>query len=125
MPPLPVVIERWEEVVEAVRAAGRTMVAPLLSDAEPISVTGEGVLVLQVADETAETALSTASAEVQQALASLFPALRKVRIHRAGAPAARGRLTTESVVADRLASLRRKDPAIAEAIDELDLELLE
>lgn len=39
--------------------------------------------------------------------------------------AARARLTTESVRAERLASLRAKDPVLDAAIDELDLELLD
>jgi DNA polymerase-3 subunit gamma/tau len=39
--------------------------------------------------------------------------------------AARSRLTTESVRAERLASLRAKDPVLDAAIDELDLELLD
>jgi DNA polymerase-3 subunit gamma/tau len=39
--------------------------------------------------------------------------------------AARSRLTPESVRAERLASLRAKDPVLDAAIDELDLELLD
>ncbi len=39
--------------------------------------------------------------------------------------AGRPRLTTETVRAERLASMRAKDPVLAAAIDELDLELLD
>jgi len=39
--------------------------------------------------------------------------------------AGRPRLTDEAVRAERLASMKAKDPVLAAAIDELDLELLD
>ena len=49
-----------------------------------------------------------------------------MQLRRSGESAApRGRLTTEAVIAERIAVLKRRDPSISEAIDELDLELIE
>jgi len=49
----------------------------------------------------------------------------KVQYEQSANDAARPRLTNESVRAERLASMRSKDPVLDAAIDELDLELLD
>ncbi len=49
----------------------------------------------------------------------------KVGYEQTAGDAGRSRLTTEAVRAERLASLRAKDPVLDAAIDELDLELLD
>ncbi len=126
IPDLHQVVERWDEVAEAVRDAGRALVGTILSQSEPASVTREGVLLVRVSDEPAEAAIADAMDEVLKALRSIFPGLRRVQLRRSGeSAAALSRLTTEAVVEERIAVLRRRDPSVGEAIEELDLELIE
>lgn len=126
IPDLHLVVERWDDVADAVRDAGRALVGTILSQSEPVSVTREGVLLVRVSDEPAEAAIADAMDEVLEALRSIFPGLRRVQLRRSGeSAAALGRLTTEAVVAERIAVLKRRDPAVGEAIEELDLELIE
>lgn len=128
IPDLNRVVERWSEVSAAVHASGRALLAPLVAELEPLSVTGDGALVLQAGDDTAYEALGSQSStdELIAAVRGLFPGVRRLVLRKGGTPSRRrGRLTTEAVVAERVAALRRRDPAINEAIDALDLELLE
>lgn len=128
VPDLNRVVERWGEVAAAIHASGRALLAPLVAHSEPLSITGDGALVLQVADDTAYEALGSQSSTeaVLATVRGVFPGVRRLVLRKGGAPSRRpGRMTTESVAAERVAALRRRDPAIGEAIDALDLELLE
>ncbi|HLV26270.1 MAG TPA: DNA polymerase III subunit gamma/tau [Gemmatimonadales bacterium] len=126
IPDLNRVVEKWEDVADALSASGRALVAPLLAHAEPVSVTRAGALVVQVGDGPAEAAIGNAMDDVVKALRSVFPGLRRIQLRVAGGSARPGgRLTTEAVIAERLAAIKRKDPAVGEAVSELDLELIE
>ena len=66
---------------------------------------------------------------MRAALQAVFgPGITRLAIKAVAAPAGpRGerRVTAESVKAEKLAKLRKRDPALAQAIEELDLELLD
>jgi len=49
----------------------------------------------------------------------------KLQYEQTAKDSGRPRLTDEAVRAERLAAMRAKDPVLAAAIDELDLELLD
>jgi len=123
------VVDRWDDVVAEVHGAGRSLVASLLEQVLPVAVSGAGMLTLEVQDETAEQGLEAARDTVLGAVRALFPGVQRLSVRRAastsGPPPAARRLTSESIRAERIASLRKRDPALGAAIDALDLELLD
>jgi DNA polymerase-3 subunit gamma/tau len=119
--------ERWDDVVESVRAAGRGMVASALAEATPAAVTATGVVTIGVTSDALGEAIQNGSDAVVTALNSVFDGVERVTVRlvadaQAGAPR---RLTAENVIADRVAMLRKRDPLLDAAIDALDLRLIE
>ena len=117
--------ERWDDIVEAVRTAGRGVTASALAEATPTAVTASGVVTVSVASEALGAALQGGSEPILAALRSVFEGVEKLVVH--GAPDAQAprRLTAADVIADRIANLRKRDPQLNAAIDALDLRLLE
>ena len=124
---LNVLAERWDDVVERVRGGGRSLLASVLEHSLPVGVSASGVVTLQVEDEAAEQAVTSGSAEIVAALRALFGGVARVQARRnASAPAPTSRrLTHESIQAERIVVMRKKDPVLGAAIDALDLELLD
>ena len=129
VPDLNRIVERWDAVVDRLRADNHALVASLVEHAEPMAVAGSGVLTVKVDDATAEQALDNRKEAIVAALQAEFgTGITRVVIRTAAAPThslADRRVTTESVKADRLAKLRKRDPTLGQAIEELDLELLD
>ncbi len=126
IPDLHVVVGRWDAVVGRVRATGRSIVATILAEVEPVSVNADGVLLLRLPHEGADSALSGAMADVLAAVQAELPSIRTIGLRRpTGSAAPVARLTTATVIAERLAVLKKRDPALEAAIAELDLELLD
>lgn len=119
--------EHWDDVVEAVRASGRGMVASALNEATPSAVTAGGLVTIGVTSDALADALQSGSEEILAALRGIFDGVEKLAVKSmADAPgAARPRLTAENVIADRVATLRKRDPQLNAAIDALDLRLIE
>jgi DNA polymerase-3 subunit gamma/tau len=127
-------VERWDDIVEQVRAIGRGMLASALADALPTAVSKNGVITLQVDSahegdiEMIERALDGGSAELVTVLRKHFDGVTKVTVRRSetpAAPAGARRLTEDALRADKMAKLRKRDPLLGRAIDVLDLELIE
>jgi DNA polymerase-3 subunit gamma/tau len=128
------IVERWDTIVEQVRAAGRGMLASALADALPTAVSRSGVITLQLDSahdgdaEVVERALDGGSAELLAILGRQFEGVTRVALRRAeqSAPLVGGRrLTEDALRADKIAKLRKRDPLLGRAIDVLDLELIE
>src|SRR6185312_3785720 len=119
--------EHWDDVVEQVRAGGRGIVASALNEATPSAVTAGGVVTIGVASDALADALLSGSDTILAALRTIFDGVEKVAVKAVSdAPgAARPRLTAENVIADRVATLRKRDPLLHAAIDALDLRLIE
>jgi DNA polymerase-3 subunit gamma/tau len=118
--------EHWDDVVEAVRASGRSMVASALAEATPQAVTAGGVVTIDVASDALGEVISNGSDAILAALRTIFEAADRISVKSPdGVQAAPRRLTAEDVVADRVATLRKKDPLLSDAIDALDLRLLD
>ena len=119
--------EHWDDVVEHVRASGRGMVASALNEATPSAVSAAGVVTIGVASDALADALQSGSDAILAALRSIFDGVEKVAVKAMteGSAAARPRLTAENVIADRVATLRKRDPMLNAAIDALDLRLIE
>ncbi len=126
VPDLSRVTEKWDALVEAMRSAGKSMAATALEQAAPVAVSprGDVTIALDEANPIYEQSLESSKGEIVQMLRAWFSGVGRVTI-RPGAVSAvpRERLTDEMVRAERLTSLRRKDPVLDRAIDTLDLEL--
>jgi hypothetical protein len=119
-------VERWEEVVDAARRM-RPLVASALAASLPIALSSAGAITveLQEANDAYALALENGRDDVLAALRPVVPhAARLIVRAPAGAPPAE-RLTTETVRAERVASLSKRDPTLGAAIESLDLELIE
>ncbi|HEU4629490.1 MAG TPA: DNA polymerase III subunit gamma/tau [Gemmatimonadaceae bacterium] len=125
-PDLNRLVERWGEVVARVREQGRVMLATLLGDTLPVAVSASGVVTIEAEDEAAATGLETGRDDLLAALGAIFPGIQRVVVRgSSGAVRPPQRLTTEGIREERLGNLRRRDPQLAEAVDALDLELLD
>jgi len=128
-PPAPLdlnaLVARWDDVVSTVRRE-RPIVGTLLTHALPSAVTAGGLVTLQVEDTGAFENLAAKSKELTSALSQHVPGLARVQLlppARAGDEGPR-RMTAESIKSESLQALRRRDPVLSAAIDELDLDLL-
>ena len=103
------------------------MVASALNEATPSAVTAGGLVTIGVTSDALADALQSGSESILAALRGIFDGVEKVAIKAMtdGQAAARPRLTAENVIADRVATLRKRDPLLNAAIDALDLRLIE
>jgi len=127
VPPINVIAERWDEVVVALRA-NRMLLAPFLEQAVPSAISSTGVLTVRADDTASAEALDAGIADMLAVVHSIFPAIERVVIARPeGSPSSAPprRVTEEEIRAQRIASLRKRDPVLGAAIDVLDLELLD
>ena len=122
--------ERWDDIVAHVRAQGRNLLATALGEAVPLAVTAAGAITLQLdaPDEIKSQALESGKGDVLDAIRTFFTGAERlaVRATASAAPAVPAkRITDESVRADRVTALRKKDPVLGAAVDALDLDLVE
>ncbi|HET6680576.1 MAG TPA: DNA polymerase III subunit gamma/tau [Gemmatimonadaceae bacterium] len=129
VPAIELVVQRWGEVVDAVRAAGRSMLASLLGHVEPTGVSAAGVLTLSAEDDATVQGLSSGRDDVLAGIAGIFPAIRRLNVRRAdGGREVQGsarRLTMEESRLERATMLRKRDPVLDAAVEALDLDLLD
>jgi DNA polymerase III subunit gamma/tau len=122
------VVERWDEVVTAIRAAGKSVAATALEHASPAAVNARGdvTLALDEANPIYEQAIEAVKADVVATLRGWFPGVARLVVRAPeGVAAPPPRLTDEMVRSERIAALRKKDPVLDAAIDALDLDLAE
>jgi hypothetical protein len=120
------VAERWEDLVIALRAAGKGVCATALEHAAPVTVNARGELTigLDEANPIYEQAIEAAKTEVAAVLRQWFGGVQRVAVRPAvGGSTPPARLTNEMVRSERLSALRRRDPVLGAAIDALDLDL--
>jgi DNA polymerase-3 subunit gamma/tau len=133
--PLPDVhqlLEAWDDVVAAVREAGKGVLGTALEAASPVAVNAQGAVLIELdepndiyerAFETGKDALLTV---LQRRFGGAVTRVALRRNERAAAQSApKERLTSESVKAERLALLRRRDPVLDAAVEALDLDLVD
>jgi DNA polymerase-3 subunit gamma/tau len=125
-PDLNHVVERWDDVIARIRAAGKTVAATALEHASPAAVNARGdvTLALDEANPIYERAIDAVNADVVSALRVWFPGVQRLVVRAPqGVSTPPARLTDEMVRSERIAALRRKDPVLDAAIDALDLDL--
>ena len=119
---------RWDDLVERLRGL-KPMLASALEHASPIAVTAAGLLTIEL-DESNDIfahAVTTGRSEIVTALREWFPGVERIELRRDDAAAAPPpkRLTDEMVRAERIASLKKRDPVLRAAIDALDLDVVD
>jgi DNA polymerase-3 subunit gamma/tau len=119
---------RWDELVERLRG-GKPMLASALEHASPVAVTAAGVLTIEL-DESNDIfahAITTGRPEIAVALGEWFSGVDRIELRRDEDAAATPpkRLTDEMVRAERIASLKKRDPILRAAIDALDLDVVD
>jgi DNA polymerase-3 subunit gamma/tau len=124
--------ERWAEVIDKVRSVGRPMLVSALEHALPVAVSGQGAITVQLEqpNEIFEKAIESSAADILTAVAAAFEGASRLIVRRAEPTSvtvtdAPKRLTEDQVRREREQMLRKKDPALDAAIEELDLELLD
>ncbi len=131
-PTLETIRAGWSAVADAVRVAGRGMLAESVRRVRPVTVDAHGVLTLRhdPGDDTFSTAVENGRDTVLAAIARVVGAVRTLRLESDGAsanasPPAGKRLTAQDVKAETLDRLAQRDPLLAAAVRALDLELLD
>jgi DNA polymerase-3 subunit gamma/tau len=125
-PDLNQIVERWDDLIAGLRAAGKSVAATALGHASPAAVNARGdvTIALDEANPIYEQAIESTKADVANTLRTWFPGVQRVLVRAPDSPAAPPtRLTDEMVRAERIAALRKKDPVLDAAIDALDLDL--
>jgi DNA polymerase-3 subunit gamma/tau len=125
-PDLNQLVERWDDVVARVRAAGKSVAANALEHASPAAVNARGdvTLALDEGNPIHEQAIDAVRGEVVSVMREWFPGVQRLVVRApAGASTPPARLTDEMVRSERIAALRKKDPVLDAAIDALDLDL--
>ena len=129
-PDLNAITGRWDDLVTRMRSAQKALLAAALESSSPHAVTAKGDLTIKL-DEPNDfhaRAIEQASADVLACLGDWFAGIERIVLLRDDSPksqTAPRRVTDEMVKAERLNTLRRKDPVLDTAIDVLDLEIAE
>ena len=119
----------WSQIVGEARAKS-PMIGSLLAEAEVVSVDGR-IVTLKPGNSGHAEGLERQRDTIAQAIGRYISEAPRVKIssepsgQRTGPPASPERMTEERASAERLKSLRAKDPTLSAAVDALDLELLE
>ena len=119
---------RWDELVTRTRASGKALLAAALESSSPGAITNKGDLTIKL-DEPNDfhaKAIEQASADILAILREWFDGIERIALHRDDMQTQQEkpkRVTDEMVKAERLNTLRRRDPTLDAAIDVLDLEI--
>ncbi|MEO8878775.1 MAG: DNA polymerase III subunit gamma/tau, partial [Gemmatimonadaceae bacterium] len=132
-PPLtvPALRERWETILAHLRTDGRMTLVAALEHATPVEVSPSGEITVELTTELRhmEEPIANGAKELLSAIGSMLEGATRIKVRiPAALPVREGatrRLSAEAVKAERLSSLRRRDPSLDAAVRELDLELMD
>ncbi len=117
----------WDALVERVRSGGKPMLASALEHSSPISVNAGGAVTIELdeANDIYAHAIGGGSQEIVAILRESFSGVERIILRRDEQTPTTSpkRLTDEMVRAERIASLRKRDPVLNAAIDALDLDV--
>jgi hypothetical protein len=118
---------KWDELVDRFRTDGKLNLATALAHSSVAGVSASGAVTIELDEPNDFYAHSIGSsrADVVSALRQWFSGIEKLDLRRdEQAPAAPPkRVTDEMVRAERVASLRKRDPVLSAAIEALDLDV--
>jgi len=125
---LEAIASKWDDFRAAVRRE-RPVLATFVDKAMPHAVTASGALMLDVSDAQARDNLRERANDLAALARTHLGAVSQVLLRDVAAPATSeapaARMTPSSIRSDTMASLRKRDPVLNAAIEELDLELLD
>ncbi len=125
---LEAIASKWDDFRAAVRRE-RPVLATFVEKATPYALTPSGALMLDVSDAQARDNLRERSNDLAALARSHLGGVSQVLLRDVAAPITSeqpaARMTPSSIRSDTMASLRKRDPVLNAAIDELDLELLD
>jgi len=105
------------------------VLATFVDKAMPHAVTASGALMLDVSDAQARDNLRERANDLAALARTHLGAVSQVLLRDVAVPAPSeapaARMTPSSIRSDTMASLRKRDPVLNAAIEELDLELLD
>jgi hypothetical protein len=113
------------------RADGRMTLVAALEHATPAEVSPAGEITFELAADCGhmDAPIMNGARELVQAIGAELEGATRIQVRVPFTPPPREgatrRLTAEAVKAERLSSLRRRDPALDAAVRELDLELMD
>jgi DNA polymerase-3 subunit gamma/tau len=121
--------EQWDALAARLRQGGKTLIATALEHSTPTAVTARGdvTITLDEPNDFFAKAIRNGGSDIVAVLREWFTPVETVLVEGTG-KAAGGqpkRLTDEMVKAEKLAALKKKDPVLAAAIEELDLEVID
>jgi hypothetical protein len=111
----------WSQIVQDARAK-TPLLGSLLAEAQVVAVEGR-IVTLRPGHAVHAEGLERQRETIAQALGQYISEAPRVAVVAGGATAER--ITPAGASAERLKSLRAKDPTLSAAVDALDLELLE
>jgi DNA polymerase-3 subunit gamma/tau len=132
-PPLTVAAlrDRWESILAKLRSDGRMTLVAALEHAVPAEVSPSGEITFELPADFAdlETPIVNGAKDVVSAISAQLDGVTRIVVRVPLAPPVREgatrRLSAEAVKAERLSTLRRRDPSLDAAVRELDLELMD
>jgi DNA polymerase-3 subunit gamma/tau len=132
-PPLSVAAlrERWESILARLRSDGRMTLVAALEHATPAEVSPAGEITFELAADFAQldAPILNGARDLLAAIGAQLEGATRIAVRvPAALPVREGatrRLSAEAVKAERLSTLRRRDPSLDAAVRELDLELMD
>ncbi|MFN8573342.1 MAG: DNA polymerase III subunit gamma/tau [Gemmatimonadaceae bacterium] len=119
------IVGAWDDMVDAIKRV-RPMYGSMLEHCLPTAVSAGGTLTLHVDDAAAYESLNAKASDIVATLRTRIPGLEKIALKTPERPkASPNRMSHETIRQDTMASLRKRDPVLRAAIDELDLELMD
>ncbi|HJU73161.1 MAG TPA: DNA polymerase III subunit gamma/tau [Gemmatimonadaceae bacterium] len=118
---------KWEDFRAAVRRE-KPVLATFVEKTELFAVTPSGALMLETADENTRENLAARMTDLTALARAHLGSVSQVILRENATPASpelAARMTPSSIRDDTVAALRKRDPVLNAAIDELDLELLD
>lgn len=122
------IVGKWDDFRAAVRRE-RPVLATFVDRATPHSLTASGALMLDVGDAQARDNLRERVNDLTTLVRTHLAGVTQLLFREPATPVTSeppaARMTPSSIRSDTVASLRKRDPVLNAAIDELDLELLD
>ena len=121
------VVERWDELIQRMRAEGKPVLADALQNGMPVAVSARGGGEITLRQDSPNPfqaeVIEEKHAEVVAALRRWFTGVARVSVSADAPGEAPKRLTDEMIRSERLARLRQQNPVLGAAIDVLDLDV--
>jgi len=123
--------DRWESILAKLRSDGRMTLVAALEHATASEVSPAGEITFELTADFAdlEVPIMNGARELLSAIGAQLEGATRIVVRVPVAPPVREgatrRLSAEAVKAERLSTLRRRDPSLDAAVRELDLELMD